>query len=337
MIRKNKILIILMIFIIIVFLIRLIPNLSNDYIKSGKLYINEVMANNYKTISDDYGEYSDYIEIYNSSNKIINLKGYHLSDSEYDTDKWTFDNIVINPKEYLLVYASKRNTCNIETNICHTNFKLSSKGETITLTDKNNNIISKITYPSLSQDISYGYKNGEYIVFESPTPKKENNSNKLTNKVNDYSLEITEYMTHNTSYNYEENGNYYDWIEIHNNGSKKIEVDNLYISDNIDNLYKFKLPSFTMDIDEYKIIYFTNDNIDYTNNIYVDFGLSDNDEYIIISSGDKIIDKIEIVPLLDNISYGKVGNEFKYFTAPTPGYSNNTAYFDRIGGNNGDN
>lgn len=331
---KNKYMItIICLFAFVILLVILIPNINKDYIKSH-LYINEIMASNYRTIKDNYGEYSDYIEIYNETNSKINLEGYFLSDSEYQTDKWKFPSIEINPKDYLIVYASGIDEC-IE-NICHTNFKLSSKGETITLSDKDGNILSKFTYPELYQDISFGYKDGKYIMFETPTPGKENDSKELKIKNGiDYSIQINEYMTHNTRTYYDSHGNYYDFVELYNYGDKKIELNNLYISDDEKDLKKYKLPSVEMDKDSYLIIYFSKEKVDYDDGIYVPFGLSDNDKYIIISNGDKIIDKVEIVILDDNVSYGRVGEEFKYFTTPTPGRVNDTANFKKIGGNNG--
>ena len=331
---KNKYMItIICLFAFVILLVILIPNINKDYIKSH-LYINEIMASNYRTIKDNYGEYSDYIEIYNETNSKINLEGYFLSDSEYQTDKWKFPSIEINPKDYLIVYASGIDEC-IE-NICHTNFKLSSKGETITLSDKDGNILSKFTYPELYQDISFGYKNGKYIMFETSTPGKENNSKKLkVNNSTNHSIQINEYMTHNTRTYYDSHGNYYDFVELYNYGDKKIELNNLYISDDEKDLKKYKLPSVEIDKDSYLIIYFSKEKVDYDDGIYAPFGLSDNDKYIIISNGDKIIDKVEIVILDDNVSYGRVGEEFKYFTTPTPGRVNDTAFFKKIGGNNG--
>ena len=46
----------------------------------GDLVINEIMASNDQTIADEFGEFDDWIEIYNNGNQSINLFGYHLSD-----------------------------------------------------------------------------------------------------------------------------------------------------------------------------------------------------------------------------------------------------------------
>lgn len=324
----KKILIILSLFLVVTLLVVFIPGLNSEYTKNGKLYINEIVAKNDNVIKDNFNEYSDYIELYNGYNHDINLKGYYLSDSEFDATKWKFEDITIKPYEYLIIYASNKDICDLENRICHTNFKLSDVGEVVTLFDKNGNIVSKVKYPSLESNTSYSFKNGKYIV-STPTPSLENaDSFRKDNK--DYSLIINEYMTHNTKSHYDKHGNYLDWVELFNDSNKDITLDNVYVSDDKKNLTKFKLPNVTVKANDYLLIYFS--DVSYEDGIYADFGLSDNDEAIVISNGNDIIDIVDIVVLEDNISYGKTKDGWKYFTTPTPSLENNTAYFDSIGG-----
>ena len=331
--RIKEILLLITFFIIIIVLIIFIPEVNNNYIKS-KLYINEILASNYDTVLDNYNNYSDYIEIYNDTNSKINLNGYYLSDSEFDTKKWKFPDIEIDKKDYLVIYASGLDECS--NNICHTNFKLSSNGEIITLSDKDGNIISKISYPKLPNDISYGYKNGKYVLLESPTPGKINNSLEYNdNKIKKYDIEINEYITKNTRVNYDNHGNYYDWVELYNKDSNDILLENVFISDDINDLKKYKLPKITIKKNNYLLLYFSKEKVNYEDNIYIPFSLSNNDKYLVLSDGVNIIDKVEIVDLKENISYGKVDGVFKYFTSPTPGYENRTASFDKVGDING--
>ena len=327
----KSILLLILIFVGVTILTIIWPR--KDYIKS-ELYISEIMACNFNTVRDNYNESSDYIEIHNNTGKAINLKGYHLTDSEYDVKKWEFPNIEIEKDDYLLVYASGLNEC--EKNICHTNFKLSSKGETVSLIDNKGNIISKVTYPELPKDVSYGYAKGKYIMFQNPTPGAKNDGTEYKKqKTEDYDIEISEYITKNTRVNYDSHGNYYDWVEIYNKSGEDVTLRKVFISDNTENLRKYELPEITIKKDEYLLLYFSKDKVSYDDNIYVPFGLSNDDECIVISDGEKIFDKVDIVELPENISYGKVDDEFKYFTTPTPGYENNTAAFDKLGDENG--
>ena len=55
----------------------------------------------------------------------------------------------------------------------------------------------------------------------------------------------------------------------------------------------------------------------------------------LISNGKTIIDTVDIVLLKENVSYGIINNEWKYFLSSTPGYENNTSCVDSLGGNDG--
>jgi len=328
----RNIVLVIGLFIIVSILVIFIPN-NGDYVKTGKLYISEIVSSNNITLKDNMNESSDYIEIYNGYDYDINLEGYYLSDSEFDIKKWIFPDVKIKSKEYLVIYASSLDTCDLSNRICHTNFNLSSQGEIVTLSDNNGNIISKVKYPKMDLDISYSYSNRKYIL-TSPTPYKKNSSNKYSSKDKiKYNIKITEYMTHNNRSHYDKYGNYYDWIEIYNEG-EDVSLKNMYVSDDKSSLLKYKLPDVTIKKGEYKVIYFTKDDVSY-DGLYVNFGLSDNDKNIVLSSGKEIVDIVDVVVLKDDMSYGLKDGKWQYFLSATPGRENNTKGFDSLGGNNG--
>jgi len=326
-------LIIGIIFVITVLLVFILPNNSN-FIKNGKLYINEIMPSNSYTILDDDNEYSDYIEIYNGYNKTINLSGFMLSDSEFKTDKWSFPDININPGEYLIVYASGKNKCDLDKRICHTNFKLSSDGEVVTFTDDANNILSKISFSKLSNDIAFGYYKNEYYEFLYPTPGVVNKKDKFKKvDISGYKIVFNEYMSNNKRANYISNGAYYDWVELYNDSDIDLNLNGLYLSDDLNQLNKFKLPDISLKSKNYLVIYLT-DGINVPGYICANFKLGKNDT-LVLSNNSEIIDKVDIVDLPDNISYGIKDNKWQYFTTSTPGSVNNTKGLEVLGGLNG--
>ena len=71
-----------------------------------QITINEIMSSNSNTISDSDGEYPDWLELYNNDSLAINLKGFGLSDKDDEPMKWIFPDININPKDYMLIFAS---------------------------------------------------------------------------------------------------------------------------------------------------------------------------------------------------------------------------------------
>ena len=324
---KKAIVCLLALFTILVVVAKFMP--ANDYIKTGKLYINEILAKNSYSIKDDDGDYSDYIEIFNDYSEEMHLKGYHLSDDEFDTNKWTFPDIVIGPHSYLVVFASKKDKCDLDKAICHTNFKLSSDGEVVTLSDDAGSIISKIGYKSTLNDISYGFVKNKYDFLIEPTPGQRNAAVLKKQNGGKYPLKITEYMSHNKSSNYTVDGGYYDWVEIYNDGDKDINLLNVNLSDNRNKLNRYKMPNITLKGHEYIIIYLAKDLKD-DGVLHADFNLSDGEELILSFNG-KIIDSVKTKELNSNVSYGLYEGKWYYYYTPTPGSANDTARFETLG------
>lgn len=293
---------------------------NHDYIKAGKLYINEIVASNSYTLKSEEGEYFDYIEIYNGNNYDINLSGYYLSDSIVEIKKWRFPDLLIKSKEYKIIYASSLDKCVSE---CHTNFKLNSEGETITLTDTTGNIISQVTYPKLNSDTAYSFDGNKYII-TLPSPMKENSIDKLKKlELDKQDIIINEYLSHNKGISHANNGGCYDFVELYNNSNEDINLKGLSLTDDEKNLNKFIFPDAVIKAKGYLVIYLTGKE-EVEDALYANFKLSDNDKKIILSTSGKIIDEVEVVKLDDNISYGRKDNKWLYFMMPTPGKENNT-------------
>lgn len=141
----------------------------------GQLVINEVCSSNDQIILDEFGDSSDWIELYNSSTADINIGNYFLSDNPDDLQKWKFpSNTVITSQSYLLLFASGEDS--YITHI-HTNFKLSKEGERLILSKDDGIIIDEIQIPYLETDYSYGHQNDdELYFFKTPTPNAANTS-----------------------------------------------------------------------------------------------------------------------------------------------------------------
>ena len=73
---------------------------------TAQLVINEVMSSNSRTILDEDGDSSDWIELWNRGSDGIDLSGYGLSDREDDPLQWVFAPFILGANEHLLVFAS---------------------------------------------------------------------------------------------------------------------------------------------------------------------------------------------------------------------------------------
>lgn len=146
--------------------------------QTGTLSITEFMAANNSTLSDEDGDFSDWIEIHNAGGSPVNLQGYGLSDDSAQPNKWIFPNVTINAGQYLVVFASGKSRA-VAGGQLHTNFKLSASGEYLALSDNANNVISVYSpsFPQQHDDISFGINNnGQERYFSVPTPGSVNGS-----------------------------------------------------------------------------------------------------------------------------------------------------------------
>ncbi len=123
-----------------------------DIISEGTIVINEFMASNASTQSDQNGGFDDWIELYNTSSSNINLSGVYLSDKTDNIFKWKFPEIEILANDYLIIWADAATT---ETGL-HTNFKLSSSGESVVLSNYDSTIIDMVNFGAQYTDTSYG-------------------------------------------------------------------------------------------------------------------------------------------------------------------------------------
>ncbi|HRZ96623.1 MAG TPA: lamin tail domain-containing protein, partial [Paludibacter sp.] len=137
--------------------------------------INEFMALNEATLTDENGEFSDWIEIYNPSGATVNLQGWALTDDITMPYKWVFPAITLKAGEFLIVFASSKDRA-IAGSELHTNFSLKGSGEYLALVQPSGVPATefKPAYPPQTNGFSCGFYNNNYIEFSKPTPGKDN-------------------------------------------------------------------------------------------------------------------------------------------------------------------
>ena len=286
--------------------------LSNDNFKEGALYISEIVPINKTIIFDEDNEYSDYIEIYNSSDKEINLDGFFLTDELISSKKWSFPKLIIRPHEYLVVFASGKDKCNLSKRICHTNFKLDKDGETITLLNNKGEIINKVRYSNIKQDESFSYLNNKYEITIG-TPNKENILE--TNYSNDAKdIIINEVVAFDK-----------EAIELKNNTNNDIELKNYSIGDKFGT--KVSLDGLVIKANSYVVIY-GSDDYSYTNGtLYTGFHIGSSNEVIYLYKEDLIIDEFQVGRLINGVSKGIVDDKYVFYNNITLGSANDCNYY----------
>ncbi len=114
----------------------------------AQVMINEFSASNLESFVDEFGKTEDWIELYNDSEVIMDLSGWHLSDKEDNPTKYEIPSgISIQPFSHLVFLCSGRDLVGNEH--IHTNFKLSQTSGTdvIILADNNGNVQEQYEMP----------------------------------------------------------------------------------------------------------------------------------------------------------------------------------------------
>ncbi|MGA1238515.1 MAG: CotH kinase family protein, partial [Limisphaerales bacterium] len=147
--------------------------LDPDY-QPPPVLINEFMASNNRTLNDAFGDDSDWVELYNPGNVAVDLNGWYLTDQMDQLTRWRFPQVVIEPKGFLMVFASGRNLRDPLGQL-HTDFVLGKDGGYLALVNSRTNVVAEFapTYPSQETDISYGLdqSNPTWVgYFSIPTP-----------------------------------------------------------------------------------------------------------------------------------------------------------------------
>jgi spore coat protein CotH len=160
-----------------------------------QLRINEFMADNVATLADEYGEYDDWIELYNMGPSDIRLGNMYMTDDLNEPFQWDIPDTVISAWDFLLIWADGTP----EQGTLHANFKLSKSGEEvglylrqpdIGLSSKDTvfirsespdlllvGVIDTLTFEEQFTDVSYGrYPDGSggWYFMDTPTPGSAN-------------------------------------------------------------------------------------------------------------------------------------------------------------------
>ena len=118
--------------------------------QAPRIVMSEIMTSNQSTLADDDGDFPDWIEIYNASSSPANLNGWTL---EADDIYWEFPEVTLDPESYLLVYASGNDRRNLDAPL-HTNFKLGSDYDAVSLNRPDFTRAHRLDYPPQRVDVS---------------------------------------------------------------------------------------------------------------------------------------------------------------------------------------
>jgi hypothetical protein len=142
----------------------------------NKLFINEFMADNTRTIKDETGIYEDWIELYNGTNAAIFLGDKYLSDDFLNPNKWKMPTDSLAARSWRLFWLDS----DVLQGTKHASFKLSAGGEQIGIFSNFTEgyaPIDTVTFGQQVADISFGRLPdgvGAFRILPTQTPNATN-------------------------------------------------------------------------------------------------------------------------------------------------------------------
>lgn len=302
-------------------------NFSDQGLEDGKnevkkLVINEIMSNNGGAHADGTGRILDYIELYNGGKADISLKNFGLADTE-DRTEWIFPDVTIKAGEYRVIYLSGKKEKGL-----YASFKLNSSGnETITLKDASGKIVDAVKTVALNKNqVYYRDLKGSWETTMMATPGYENSKTGYENYFkelvidNQDELIITEILPNNKGHFKDQYGHYSGYIEITNNGPKKISLKSYTLAGSVEAPFQWALPDEVIEPGESKVIYTSNKNrID--KEWHSNFKLESENGVVILAKEGKIVEKISYEHIPNGMAYVK-DKEWMITGSISPGYPN---------------
>ena len=293
------------------------------------LYINEFMASNATTICDSFGSYSDWIELYNSTDTDMDISGFGISDNLSQPMKYRFpDGSTIAAKGYLVVFCSGNE--GMQNGELHAPFGLRSYGEDVVIANRAGRIIDSYSFKNQETDVSMARipdGAGELQSNSQPSPGYPNtgagySAFDAANRLPLGGVYISEFGGSTGSVAS-------DWVELHNSTGSAVSLAGYGISNNPKNPAKWVFPDISIEPGEYLLLYATGSaDKAQKKNLKLNFCISSTGEALFFfDPNGKLIDKLSAGRMRSGQSYGRDGSDNRfYYAEPTPGAQNGKGY-----------
>ena len=293
------------------------------------LYINEFMASNATTICDSFGSYSDWIELYNSTDTDMDISGFGISDNLSQPMKYRFpDGSTIAAKGYLVVFCSGNE--GMQNGELHAPFGLRSYGEDVVIANRAGRIIDSYSFKNQETDVSVARipdGAGEFQSNSQPSPGYPNtgagySAFDAANRLPLGGVYISEFGGSTGSVAS-------DWVELHNSTGSAVSLAGYGLSNNPKNPAKWVFPDISIEPGEYLLLYATGSaDKAQKKNLKLNFCISSTGEALFFfDPNGKLIDKLSAGRMKSGQSYGRDGSDNRfYYAEPTPGAQNGKGY-----------
>ena len=295
-------------------------------IVESDIIISEFMEKNRAVIADEDGDFSDWIELYNTGSETVSLKGWRLSDNAQQKG-WKFPDVSIAPGEYLLVFASNKEKEGGKE--LHADFAISGD-EAVYLKNAEGAFVAEALCDNCDADVSMTNDMLAWSKSIFPTPGYENSAEGYEqfqqSLVAKGPLVINEAMSYDDGVLWSGERGYCDWVEIKNISDKPVQLSDYWLSDDDDTLELYRLPQTELAPGACYVLV-CDDTPGKFHDIYPNTGFAlggDGDSIYLTKSGEKPIDFCSLRSIPYGCSYGRSESRpgWLFIEKPTPGKAN---------------
>jgi len=200
------------------------PGASNYVLAYTGPVLSEVLARNDRAAVTPWGNYADFVELFNPNGTNFDLGEMALGNSADFDNAWKFPaGTTIPVNGYLLIWCdgSRAASTNNGTAL-NTGFSLGGDSGDVFLFNAAGQPVDWIGYGFQVQDFSIGRVGGEWRLLASPTPGANNSAAATIGPVT--SLRINEWMASPLDGD--------DWFELYNTNALPVDLSALYLTDN---------------------------------------------------------------------------------------------------------
>ncbi|MBI4582840.1 MAG: lamin tail domain-containing protein [Planctomycetes bacterium] len=301
-----------------------------------KVVINEVMADNDSVFQDSQGKFSDWVELYNTTEQPVALGGFSMTDDLHRGGKWEFPsgaNSLIPSRGFLLVFCDGRPELS-QPGELHVSFRLAESerypgtwDDEIILLDGYGNIADAIAFRGERTDISLGrYPDGtDLLIPMQPSPGKTNDIRTHREVFGSHHLPliISELSADNWQFLDDTGQSFSDWLEIRNVGNAPLDLSGMKLGDSNYLKWVWSIQEKTVIQPGDHLLFFCDKAIE-KGPRHTDFSLNRmGDAVCLLDRDGRVIDGIRFGPQPQNTSLGWVdGFSQPEFLNPTPGSRN---------------
>lgn len=303
----------------------------------GAIRISEVMAADQRVLPDSFGQFSDWVELYNTTDRPIDLSGWYLTDDPVQKQKWMIPSLVLQPMERAVIFCSGKDTG--LAGELHAGFSLSAAGESLTLVAHGGVVVDSVNIPASQENRAFIFEDDAAAVMtDRPTPGYENTQEGYDAfceaAMPQGPLAIWEVMTANDRYLPQRLGTCYDWVELRNISDAPLDLSNFYISDDPEVADMHRLGSRVLKSGETAVIILSGEpSMAADGYEHAMFSLdAQNDQLFLFDSEGNLLDFVCLEQVPRDMSYGRTeGRGGFFYMEPSPKNPNRAGCRERSG------